>query len=73
MKDVSRFNDGVVAIRGRGYIQYLEAVSVVHADVAPDDPAVGDQVMREKPVATVPKIFKNTQTNPNKRHEQPLL
>lgn len=49
LKDVSRFNDGVVAIRGRGYIQYLEAVSVVHADVAPDDLANGEQVTRGSP------------------------
>jgi len=28
--------------------------------VAPDDPAIDEQVMREKPVSTIPKIIKNT-------------
>ncbi|MEM1893527.1 MAG: hypothetical protein QXV95_08055 [Sulfolobales archaeon] len=45
---------------------------MVLADVAPYDPAIGEQVMREKPVSAIPKIIKNTQTNPNKRRGQPL-
>jgi len=39
---------------------YLEAGSVVPVDVAPDDPAISEQVLREKPIATIPKIIKNT-------------
>jgi len=54
----SRLNDGVVAIRGGRIYAYLEAGSVVPADVAPDDPAIGEQVMREKPVSAIPKIIK---------------
>ncbi|MCR8501870.1 MAG: transposase, partial [Crenarchaeota archaeon] len=56
----SRLNDGVVAIRGGRIYAYLEAGSVVPVDVAPDDPAIGEQVTREKPVSTIPKIIKNT-------------
>ncbi|MEM0025683.1 MAG: transposase, partial [Zestosphaera sp.] len=54
----SRLNDGWVVIRdGRIHI-YLEAGSVVPADVAPDDPAISEQVTREKPVSIIPKIIK---------------
>ncbi|MEM2261656.1 MAG: zinc ribbon domain-containing protein, partial [Ignisphaera sp.] len=56
----SRLNDGWVAIRGGKVYLYLEAGSVVPADVAPYDPAIGEQVLREKPVSTIPKIIKNT-------------
>ncbi|MCR8433819.1 MAG: hypothetical protein NDP24_06290 [Crenarchaeota archaeon] len=44
---------------------------MVPVDVAPDDPATNEQVLREKPVSIIPMIFENTQTNPNKRHGQP--
>uniref|UniRef100_A0A7C4D270 Uncharacterized protein n=1 Tax=Ignisphaera aggregans TaxID=334771 RepID=A0A7C4D270_9CREN len=60
MEDVSHLNDGVVAIRGGRIYVYLEAGSVVSADVAPNDPATNEQVMREKPVSIIPKIIKNT-------------
>jgi len=49
-----------MAIRsGRIYLS-LEAGSVVPVDVAPDDPANGEQLLREKPVAIIPMLFKNT-------------
>ncbi|MEM1938543.1 MAG: transposase [Acidilobaceae archaeon] len=64
----SRLNDGAVAIRGGRIDIYLEAGSVVPADVAPDDPANSEQVLREKPVTTIPKIIKNTQTNNTGNH-----
>ncbi|MEM4767262.1 MAG: transposase [Ignisphaera sp.] len=53
----SRLNDGWVAIRGGRYI-YHAVGPVVSVDVAPDDPATGEQVMREKPVSNIPMIFK---------------
>ncbi|MEM4505872.1 MAG: hypothetical protein QXM82_00655 [Ignisphaera sp.] len=60
MEDVSRLNDGAVAIRGGRIYVYLEAGLVVPADVTPDDPANNEQVLREKPVSVIPKIIKNT-------------
>ncbi|MEM4959410.1 MAG: zinc ribbon domain-containing protein, partial [Nanopusillaceae archaeon] len=68
----SRLNDGKVTIRGGRIHLSLEAGSVVPADVAPDDPANNEQVLREKPVSPIPEITRNTQTNPNKQHGQPL-
>jgi len=56
----SRLNDGVVAIRGGRIYLYLEAGSVVPADVSPNDPATNEQVSREKPVSIIPKIIKNS-------------
>ncbi|MEM4054582.1 MAG: transposase [Desulfurococcaceae archaeon] len=56
----SRLNDGGVAIRGGRIYAYLEAGLVVPADVAPNDPANNEQVTREKPVSTIPRIIKNT-------------
>ncbi|MCR8472574.1 MAG: hypothetical protein NDP11_06075, partial [Crenarchaeota archaeon] len=56
----SRLNDGVVVIRGGRIHLSLEAGLVVPVDVAPDDPAIDEQVAREKPVSNVPMIFKNT-------------
>ncbi|MEM4788515.1 MAG: hypothetical protein QXV06_01790 [Ignisphaera sp.] len=56
----SCLNDGRVTIRGGRIYVYLEAGSVVPVDVAPDDPAIGEQVMKEKPVSIKPKIIKNT-------------
>ncbi|MEM4593372.1 MAG: hypothetical protein QW196_08240, partial [Sulfolobales archaeon] len=47
---LSCLDDVVVATRGGRIYAYLEAGLVVPADVAPDDPAVGEQVMREKPL-----------------------
>ncbi|MEM0196891.1 MAG: hypothetical protein QW422_01175 [Sulfolobales archaeon] len=47
---MSCLDDVVVATRGGRIYAYLEAGLVVPADVAPDDPAVGEQVMREKPL-----------------------
>ncbi|MEM4369344.1 MAG: hypothetical protein QXX15_00455 [Desulfurococcaceae archaeon] len=58
--DVSRLDDGRVAIRGGRIYVYLEAGSVVPVNVAPDDPANNEQVLREKPVSTIPKITRNT-------------
>ncbi|MEM2027562.1 MAG: hypothetical protein QXJ13_07775 [Candidatus Bathyarchaeia archaeon] len=55
----SRLNDGVVAIRGGRIHLFLEAGFVVPVDVAPNDPATNEQALREKPVATIPIIFKN--------------
>ena len=55
----SRLNDGGVAIRGGRIYAYLEAGLVVPADVAPNDPANNEQVTREKPVSTIPRIIKN--------------
>ncbi len=43
------FNDGAVVIRGGWIYACFEAGSVVPADVAPDNPAIDEQVMREKP------------------------
>ena len=43
---VSLLNDGGVTIRGGRIYAYLEAGSVVPVDVAADDPAVGEQVLR---------------------------
>ncbi|MEM4787886.1 MAG: hypothetical protein QXV28_07905 [Ignisphaera sp.] len=60
MEDVSRLNDGAVAIRGGRIHIYLEAGLVVPADVAPDDSVNNEQVLREKPVSVIPKIIKNT-------------
>ncbi|MEM0283639.1 MAG: hypothetical protein QXE32_04970 [Sulfolobales archaeon] len=60
LEEVSRLNDGGVAIRGGRIHLYLEAGSVVPVDVASDDPANGEQVMKGKPVSTIPKIIKNT-------------
>jgi len=37
----------------------LKAGSVVPADVASDDPAIGEQVLRGKPVAIVPMLSKH--------------
>ncbi|MEM4923231.1 MAG: transposase [Ignisphaera sp.] len=54
----SRLNGDGVAIRGGRIYVHLEAGSVVSVDVAPDDPATGEQVMREKPVSNIPMIFK---------------
>ncbi|MEM4913633.1 MAG: transposase [Desulfurococcaceae archaeon] len=56
----SRLNDGWVVIRGGRIYLYLEAGSVVPVNVAPDDPANNEQVLREKPVSTTPKKTKNT-------------
>ncbi|MEM3662701.1 MAG: hypothetical protein QXU60_01735 [Sulfolobales archaeon] len=39
---------------------YLEAGSVVPADIALDDPANGEQVMREKSIAIILEIIENT-------------
>ena len=36
---------------------YLEVGSVMPADIALDDPANGEQVLREKPVLIIPKII----------------
>ncbi|MEM0050090.1 MAG: transposase [Candidatus Bathyarchaeia archaeon] len=55
----SHLNDGAVAIRGGRIHIYHEAGFVVPADVAPNDPATNEQVLREKPVSTIPIIFKN--------------
>ncbi|MEM1623667.1 MAG: hypothetical protein QW543_06010 [Sulfolobales archaeon] len=55
MKDISRLNDGGVAIRGGRIHVYLEAGSVVPADVAPDDPAIGEQMTRESPCRQYPR------------------
>jgi len=71
LEDVSRLDDGVVAIRGGRIHIYLEAGSVVPVDVAPNDPANNEQVMREKPVSTIPKTIKTpkqTQTNDTGNH-----
>jgi len=48
----------VVVIRGGRIYAYLEAGLVVPVDVAPDDPAIDEQVAREKPVSIIPKIIK---------------
>ncbi|MEM1612658.1 MAG: zinc ribbon domain-containing protein [Desulfurococcaceae archaeon] len=56
----SRLNDGWVVIRGGRIYVYLEAGSVVPVNVAPDDPANNEQVLREKPVSTITKITRNT-------------
>ena len=55
----SRLNDGGIAIRGGRIHLFLEAGFVVPVDVAPNDPATNEQVLREKPMATIPIIFKN--------------
>ncbi|MEM1618443.1 MAG: hypothetical protein QXE77_02685 [Desulfurococcaceae archaeon] len=39
---------------------YLEAGSVVPVNVAPDDPANNEQVLREKPVSAIPETTRNT-------------
>ncbi|MEM0500270.1 MAG: hypothetical protein QXY59_04515, partial [Candidatus Korarchaeota archaeon] len=49
----SHLNDGEIAIRG-GICLSLEAGLVVPVDVAPDDPATSEQVLREKPVSDNP-------------------
>ncbi|MEM4429750.1 MAG: hypothetical protein QXM08_01125 [Thermofilaceae archaeon] len=58
--DVSRLDDGWVVIRGGRILVYLEAGSVVPVNVAPDDPANNEQVLREKPASTTLKITRNT-------------
>ncbi|MEM1527602.1 MAG: hypothetical protein QW503_05035 [Sulfolobales archaeon] len=65
---MSYLDDVVVATRGGRIYAYLEAGLVVPADVAPDDPAVGEQVMREKPVVTTHKILKHLNKPKYKQH-----
>ncbi|MEM1835777.1 MAG: hypothetical protein QXX86_05310 [Sulfolobales archaeon] len=50
MKDVSRLSDDWIAASGGRMHLPLEVGSVVPAYVAPDDPAVGEQEVREKPL-----------------------
>ncbi|MEM4959849.1 MAG: transposase [Nanopusillaceae archaeon] len=54
----SRLNDGVATIRGGRIDIYLEAGLVVPVNVAPNDPANNEQVVREKSVSIIPKIIK---------------
>ncbi|MEM1962655.1 MAG: hypothetical protein QXY48_00995 [Sulfolobales archaeon] len=50
MEDASCLSDDWVAASGGRTHLPLEVGSVVPADVAPDDPAVGEQEVREKPL-----------------------
>ncbi|MEM2196091.1 MAG: hypothetical protein QW290_03325 [Sulfolobales archaeon] len=56
MECVSYLDDVVVATRGGRIYAYL------------DDPAVGEQVMREKPVVTTHKILKHLNKPKYKQH-----
>ncbi|MEM2390745.1 MAG: hypothetical protein QW819_01860 [Candidatus Korarchaeota archaeon] len=66
----------MVVIRGGRIHLSLEAGLVVPVDVAPDDPATNEQVLREKPVSSISMIFKipkQTQISDTDNHLMMIL